>query len=91
MGVVCGLKDGRRVEWRVRAVVPANKQHGAGGGEVDTGIPPAIVATMMAAGELAGPGVFVPEQIVPCEEFFRRFARWGATVDAEMRETVAAP
>jgi saccharopine dehydrogenase-like NADP-dependent oxidoreductase len=91
MGVVCGLKDGRRVEWRVRAVVPANKQHGAGGGEVDTGIPPAIVATMMAAGELAGPGVFVPEQIVPCEEFFRRFARWGATVDAETRETVAAP
>jgi lysine 6-dehydrogenase len=91
LGVVSGLKDGRRVEWRMRAVVPANKQHGAGGGDVDTGIPPAIVATMMASGELAGPGVFVPEQIVPCEEFFRRFARWGVTIDAEMREVVAAP
>jgi lysine 6-dehydrogenase len=91
LGVVRGLKDGRRVEWRVRAVVPANKEHGAGGGDVDTGIPPAIVATMMASGELSGPGVFVPEQIVPCDEFFRRLARWGVTIDAEMREVVAGP
>jgi lysine 6-dehydrogenase len=89
MGVVRGRKDGRRVEWRVRAVVPACREHGAGGGDVDTGIPPAIVAKMLAAGEIARPGVFVPEQIVPCEEFFRRFARWGATIDAQMREIVA--
>ena len=46
---------------------------------------------MMAAGEIAGPGVFVPEQIVPCERFFAEFARWGATVDAQMREILAAP
>ncbi len=91
MGVVRGLKDGRRLEWRVRAVVPAHKEYGAGGGDVDTGIPPAIVAKMMAAGEIAGPGVFVPEQIVPCEPFFAEFARWGATVDAQMREVLAAP
>jgi lysine 6-dehydrogenase len=91
LGVVRGMKDGRRVEWRVRAVVPAHKGYGAGGGDVDTGVPPAIVATMLAAGEIAGPGVFVPEQVVPCEEFFRRFSRWGATIDAEMREIVAAP
>jgi len=91
LGVVRGRKDGRQVEWRVRAVVPANKEHGAGGGDVDTGIPPAIVATMLASGEIAGPGVFVPEQVVPCREFFRRFARWGVTVDAQMREVVAAP
>ncbi len=91
LGVVRGLSNGKRVEWRVRAVVPAHKGYGAGGGDVDTGIPPAIVATMLAAGEIAGPGVFVPEQIVPCEEFFRRFATWGVTIDAQMREIVAAP
>jgi saccharopine dehydrogenase-like NADP-dependent oxidoreductase len=91
MGLVRGTKDGRRVEWRVRAVVPAHHERGAGGGDVDTGIPPAIVAKMMAAGEIAGPGVFVPEQIVPCERFFAEFARWGATVDAQMREILAAP
>jgi saccharopine dehydrogenase-like NADP-dependent oxidoreductase len=86
LGVVRGLKDGRRVEWRVRATVPAHKEYGAGGGDVDTGIPPAIVARMLARGDIAGPGVFVPEQVVPCEQFFAEFARWGATVDAQMRE-----
>lgn len=91
MAVVRGTKDGRRLEWRVRALIPAHKEFGAGGGDVDTGIPPAIVARMMAKGEIAGPGVFVPEQIVPCEAFFAEFARWGASVDAQMRELLAAP
>jgi saccharopine dehydrogenase-like NADP-dependent oxidoreductase len=91
LGVVRGLKDGRRVEWRVRATVPAHKEYGAGGGDVDTGIPPAIVARMLARGDIAGPGVFVPEQVVPCEAFFAEFSRWGATVDAQMRELLAAP
>ena len=86
LGVVRGRKGGRLVEWRVRAVVPANREHGAGGGDVDTGIPPAIVATMMASGEIAERGVFVPEQVVPCEPFFAGLSRWGITVDAEMRE-----
>ena len=91
LGVVRGLKDGRRVEWRVRATVPAHKEHGAGGGDVDTGIPPAIVARMLARGDIAGPGVFVPEQVVPCEAFFAEFSRWGASVDAQMRELLATP
>ena len=91
LGVVRGIKDGRRVEWRVRAVVPAHKEHGAGGGDVDTGIPPAIVARMLARGDIAGPGVFVPEQVVPCEQFFAEFSRWGATVDAQMRELLTTP
>jgi len=75
----------------VRASVPAHKGFGAGGGDVDTGVPPAIVAKMMARGEIAGPGVFAPEQIVPTRRFFEEFARWGVTIDAEMKETVAAP
>ncbi len=91
LGVVRGMKDGRRLEWRVRATVPAHKEYGAGGGDIDTGIPPAIVARMLAKGEIAGPGVFVPEQIVPCEAFFAEFAKWGATIDAEMREILAVP
>jgi lysine 6-dehydrogenase len=91
LGVTRGTKDGRTVEWRVRAVVPAHKAFGAGGGDVDTGIPPAIVAKMMASGEIRGPGVFVPEQIVPCERFFEELSRWGVTVDAQMNEIVHEP
>jgi hypothetical protein len=33
----------------------------------------------------------VPEQIVPTDLFFEQFSRWGATIDAEMREVLAAP
>ena len=91
LGVVRGVKDGRRMEWRVRAVVPAHKEYGAGGGDVDTGVPPAIVARMLARGDIKGPGVFVPEQIVPCEQFFAELTRWGITVDAQSREILAAP
>jgi saccharopine dehydrogenase-like NADP-dependent oxidoreductase len=91
LGVVRGVKDGHRLEWRVRAVVPACKKYRAGGGDVDTGVPPAIVAKMMARGEIAGPGVFVPEQIVPCERFFEELGRWGVTVDAQMREVLGRP
>jgi saccharopine dehydrogenase-like NADP-dependent oxidoreductase len=89
MAVVRGEKDGRRLEWRVRAVVPAHQGYRAGGGDVDTGIPPAIIAKMLCSGEIAGPGVFVPEQIVPAEPFFVSFARWGARIDAQMREVLA--
>ena len=89
LGIVTGLKDGRRVEWRVRAVVPAHKEYGAGAGDVDTGIPPAIVAKMMATGEIKGPGVFVPEQIVPTGAFFKALSRWNVTIDAVMRAVVA--
>ncbi len=91
MGVVRGLKDGRRLNGACAPLVPAHKEHGAGGGDVDTGIPPAIVARMMARGDIAGPGVFVPEQIVPCEAFFSEFSRWGVTIDAQLRESLAAP
>lgn len=58
---------------------------------MDTGIPPAIVARMPARGDIAGPGVFVPEQVVPCERSFAESSRWGATVDAQMRELLATP
>ena len=40
---------------------------------------------------IAGPGVFAPEQIVPCERFFREFARWSVTIDAQRLEVLATP
>jgi lysine 6-dehydrogenase len=91
MGVVRGRKDGQLVEWRVRATVPAHKAYGAAGGGIDTGIPPAIVARMLARGAIVGPGVFVPEQIVPAEDFLAEFATWGVVIDAQMKEIVATP
>lgn len=64
VGVVRGLKDGRRNAWRVRALVPAHQEYGACGGAIDTGIPSAIAARMPAWEDSSRPGVLAPEQVM---------------------------
>jgi saccharopine dehydrogenase-like NADP-dependent oxidoreductase len=48
--------------------------------DVNTGAPPAIVARMIAAGEITGAGVHPPENIVPPKPFFAHLARRGMRV-----------
>lgn len=48
-----------------------------GGGARDTGIPPSIVAQMISAGEVRGPGMFAPEIAVDADRFFERLAERG--------------
>ena len=48
--------------------------------DVNTGAPPAIVARMIAAGEITGSGVHAPENIVPPKLFFRHLAKRGMRV-----------
>ena len=91
LGVVRGIKDGRRLEWRMRAACRRTRSTAPAAETWTRASRRRSSRKMMAAGEIAGPGVFVPEQIVPCERFFEEFARWGATVDAQMREILAAP
>lgn len=50
--------------------------------DVNTGAPPAIVARMIAAGEITGAGVHPPETIVPPALFFAHLARRGLRVIA---------
>jgi len=45
--------------------------------DVNTGAPPAIVARMIAAGEITGSGVHPPETIVPPKAFFSHLAKRG--------------
>ena len=45
--------------------------------DVNTGAPPAIVARMIAAGEITGSGVHAPENIVPPKLFFAHLGRRG--------------
>ena len=62
VGVVRGIKDGRRNAWCVRALVAAHQEYGACGGDIDAGIPPAIAARMPAWEDISRPGVLAPEQ-----------------------------
>jgi len=41
----------------------------------DTGIPPSIIAQMIADGKITNKGVFPPESIIPEEEFFKELAK----------------
>jgi len=45
--------------------------------DVNTGAPPAIVARMIAAGEITGSGVHPPETIIPPKPFFAHLAKRG--------------
>ncbi|HYT80572.1 MAG TPA: hypothetical protein VEQ37_15225 [Actinomycetota bacterium] len=50
-----------------------------GRGALDTGIPPSIVAQMIAGGEIDGPGLFAPEDRVNPDLFFQHLADRGIT------------
>lgn len=41
----------------------------------DTGIPPSIIAQMIADGKIADKGVFPPESIIPEEDFFKELSK----------------
>ena len=41
----------------------------------DTGVPPSIIAQMIADGKITNKGVFPPESIIPEEEFFKELAK----------------
>ena len=90
LGVVRGRKDGGRSSGAYgRSCRPTKRTEPAAA--TSTRASPGDRREDAGRGDIVGPGVFVPEQIVPVERFFAEFARWGVTIDAQMREIVAAP
>jgi saccharopine dehydrogenase (NAD+, L-lysine-forming) len=77
--VLEGEKDGRDRTIVAEALIEPNRDLGLGGGALDTGIPPSIVAQMIVAGEAKGPGMFAPEEAVDADRFFQRLAERGIT------------
>ena len=88
-----GSKGGAPATVVAESVIGPNAELGTGGGGTDTGVPPSIVAQMIAAGETTGgPGMWIPEHAVDPDLFFERLGRRGVTysirrvVGAEERE-----
>jgi saccharopine dehydrogenase-like NADP-dependent oxidoreductase len=73
--ILRGTRDGQPTEVRVEEVSYPNPEYGVGGADANTGIPPSIVAQMMANGEIKGAGVFGPESVVPHASYFEQLAR----------------
>jgi lysine 6-dehydrogenase len=77
--VLEGERAGKSATVTAEALVRPNPEAGIGAGGMDTGVPPSIVAQMIVAGEVRGPGMFAPEEAVDPDRFFARLAERGMT------------
>jgi saccharopine dehydrogenase-like NADP-dependent oxidoreductase len=83
--IVKGRAKGKKVTWVVDCHASGMPEWGLGL-DHDTGAPPAIVAQMLAAGEIAATGALPPEVAVPCAPFFARLARRRMKVRAARKD-----
>jgi lysine 6-dehydrogenase len=69
-----GASNGSPVERLAECVVRPHPTWQAGAGQLDTGVPPSIVAQFLAAKVIDRPGVLAPEDAVPPEPFLAELA-----------------
>ena len=84
--VLAGDREGHAATVIVDCLVEPSEALGVGAGGLDTGVPPSVVAQMIAAGEVRGPGMFAPEQAVDADSFFRRVAADGLTFSVRVEQ-----
>jgi len=89
--VLRGTKAGRPHEVRVEEVSRPNELFGVGGADVNTGMPPSIVAQMIARGEVKGRGVCFPEQVVPPAPYLDELRSRGMSIGISEREPSEMP
>jgi len=85
---VRGTKDRKRVEYFIYSMDShrdAYERYGYSLTLVQTGIPPALAAKLLATGKLSERGVMMPEAVDP-EPFMEQFSREGLPIFVERRE-----
>ncbi|MFL6296166.1 MAG: saccharopine dehydrogenase family protein [Actinomycetes bacterium] len=78
--------DGSPVERLAECVVRPHPAWQAGAGQLDTGVPPSIVAQFLAAKVIDRPGVLAPEDAVPPEPYLAELATRNMEVTLVTRE-----
>jgi lysine 6-dehydrogenase len=78
-----------RVEALAECVVRPHPEWQAGAGELDTGVPPSIVAQLLGHRVINRPGVFAPEDAVPPGPYLAELARRRMEVVLVTREPAA--
>jgi lysine 6-dehydrogenase len=85
-------REAQPVERLAECLVRPHPGWQAGAGQLDTGVPPSIVAQFLAAGVIDRPGVLAPEDAVPPERYLAELAARTMEVTLVTREpAVAAP
>jgi saccharopine dehydrogenase-like NADP-dependent oxidoreductase len=72
---VSGTKSGVKKTVRLESIIHAHKEWKVSCGALDTGVPPSIVAQMIARGQIKQHGVLAPELCVPRKEFFEQLSK----------------
>ncbi len=72
---IVGKKAGHKKLVRMETTVLAHKEWKVSCGALDTGVPPSIVANMVARGLIKERGVLAPEQCVPIQPFFDELSK----------------
>jgi saccharopine dehydrogenase-like NADP-dependent oxidoreductase len=78
------------VERLAECVVRPHPRWQAGAGQLDTGVPPSIVAQFLATGVIDRPGVLAPEDAVPPEPYLAELAARNMEVTMVTREPAVA-
>ena len=81
-----GSPDGSPVERLAECVVRPHPTWQAGAGQLDTGVPPSIVAQFLATKLIDRPGVLAPEDAVPPEPYLAELAARTMEVTLVTRE-----
>ena len=82
--------DGSPVERLAECLVRPHPAWQAGAGQLDTGVPPSIVAQFLATKLIDRPGVHAPEDAVPPEPFLAELAARNMEVTLVTREPAVA-
>jgi saccharopine dehydrogenase-like NADP-dependent oxidoreductase len=87
--VVEGTKDGKPLTIRVDTTAWPHEAYGVSGGTLVVGVPPAVVARWLAAGEVQAKGVWPPETSVEPLRFFKELAQRRIHTEVTVTEQVA--
>jgi lysine 6-dehydrogenase len=87
--VVEGTKEGKSLTIRVDTTAWPHPDYGVSGGTLVVGVPPAVVARWLAAGEVTAKGVCPPETSVDPERFFKALAERQIHTEVTVTEQVA--
>ena len=79
-------REAAPVERLAECVVRPHPAWGAGAGQLDTGVPPSVVAQFLATKVIDRPGVLPPEDAVPPEPFLAELAARNMEVSLLTRE-----
>jgi lysine 6-dehydrogenase len=73
---------------RLESIIYADKKWKVSCGALDTGVPPSIVAQMMAKGSIKEHGVLAPEECVPRQAFFDELAKRNIVINKSTANAV---